>query len=247
MNKFFRMSALLIALLLMLSFVGCKKLDEDYGKSMYVKGDNTGSDADEEIVYPEIKSSDVVMPNYLDISRYDELNYSSAYLGEKYKFKITYAGSVFTLPTTYENLNKLGWKLSEGGNYNIDSVITAGKNIDALLTNEYGKKINVVFYNSSKSSKKLKKCSVVKLIIPENCLNTSESEYGLFWVNGVTNQSAINNIIEYWGIPTHFYSLSNEHYYFDYFLSKENKKDGVTIHVDPQNDIVLSIEIAYYK
>lgn len=247
MNKFFRLSTFFISLMLMFSFVGCKKLDEDYGKSVYVESNDTSSVEEEEIVYPEIKSSDEIMPNYLDISRYDELNYSSAYLGENYKFKITYAGSVLTLPTDYDSLNKLGWSFIEGSSYNSDSVITAGKNVDTTLVNEYGKKIDVVFCNSSKYSKKLNKCSIVKLILPENCLNVSGSEYGLFWVNGVTNQSAINNIIEYWGIPTHFYAISKEHYYFDYFLTKDNKKDGVTIHVDPQNDVVLSIQIADYQ
>ena len=247
MNKLLKIAVIFMALLLVLSLSACKKMDEDYGKSIYVEGDNTDGDNNQVLEYPEIKSSDEIMPNYLDISRFDELNYSSAYLGEKFNLKITYAGTTFTLPTDYSKLSKLGWKFMEGGKYNDDSVITAGKNIDAILCNEYGKKIDVVFYNSSKSSKNIKKCSIVKLIVPENCLNTNESDYGLFWVNGVTNQSAINNIIEYWGTPSHFYGLNSEHYYLDYYFTKENKANGITVHVDPQNDIVLSIEISRYK
>lgn len=245
MKKYLKVAIFLFSLLLIFSFCGCEKMDNDYGKSMPMTGDSTEDDG--ELIYPEIKSSDEIMPKYLDISLFDEENYSALYLGKKAKIKITYAGGYIELPSSYSKMSRIGWRFCEDSKYDSDSVLTAGKSIEVTLCNEYNKLINVVFYNSAKSSKKLTKCDIVKIIIPENCLNVFESNYGLFWVNGVTNQSAINNIIEYWGTPSHFYRVTPDHYYFDYFLSADNKRDGITIHVDPENDIVLSVEISSYE
>lgn len=243
MKKFIITVAFILSMVMVLTISGCEKMDEDYGKGSVEQGNVS----DNELIYPEIKSTDEIMPKYFDISRYDELNYSSSYLGKKFEFKITYAGSSLTLPSSYSKMSKLGWDFEENSKYDADSVITAGKNIEVILVNEYGKKLNVMFFNSAKSSKKLKKCDIVKLIIPENCLNVADSEYGLFWINGVTNQSAINNIVEYWNIPSHFYRVDAGHYYFDYFFTRDSKRSGVTVHVDPENDILLSIEIADYE
>ena len=246
MNRALKTVLSIFCLLFILLASGCEKMDEDYGKSMPVESGGSNTD-DTELIYPEIKSSDDVMPKYFDISAFDEENYSNVYLGKKFKFNATYAGSVITLPTNYSKVNKLGWEISESSKYDKDSVLTAGKNIEVELYNSYDKRINAVFYNSSKSSKKLTKCSIAKVIIPENCLNVSESDYGLFWINGITNQSAINNIVEYLGTPSHFYRVNSNHYYLDFFFTKENRRSGITVHVDPENDIILSVEFSSYE
>lgn len=245
MRKLLKVAVFLMSCILIIGLCGCEKMDDDYGKSTPIESEETSSS--DELLYPEIKSSDEIMPKYFDISKFDEENYSSSYLGKNFEFKITYAGSTLSLPTNYSKINKLGWDFPEDSEYGADSVIMAGKNIEVVLVNEYNKKINVLFFNPSKSSKKLKKCDIVKIVIPENCLNVIESDYGLFWVNGVTNQSAINNIVEYWGIPSHFYKVDNEHYYFDYYFTRDSRRNGVTVHVDPENDVLLSIEIFDYE
>lgn len=244
MRRFSKLTIFLLAFVFILNLCGCEKMDADYGKSMPVESSEISTT--DELIYPEIKSSDEIMPKYFDISQFDEENYSTSYLGKKFDLKTIYAGTTISLPISYSKIEKLGWNFTEDSQYDVDSVITAGKSIEVTLCNEYDKLMNVVFFNSAKSSKKLSKCNIVKLIIPENCLNTTESNYGLFWVNGVTNQSAINNIVEYWGIPSHFYKVDCEHYYFDYFFTRDSKRSGITVHVDPENDILLSIEIAVY-
>ena len=157
MKIILRLTAVLTAFIMLLALCGCEKFDENYGKSMSVDNGSDKASATE-LIYPEIKSSDEVMPKYFDISRFDEENYSNIYLGKRFKFSITYAGSVFSVPTTFSKVQKEGWQLSESGQYSKDSVITAGKNIEAELYNEYDKRIVAIFYNSSKSSKKLTKC-----------------------------------------------------------------------------------------
>lgn len=245
MRRFSKAIIFSLVFVFVFSFCGCEKMDDDYGKSTPIESSEVVTT--DELIYPEIKSSDEIMPKYFDISQFDEENYSTSYLGKNFDLKITYAGSTVSLPISYSKISKLGWEFTEGSQYDLDSVITAGKNIEVTLCNEYNKLLNVVFFNSAKSSKKLSKCDIVKIIIPENCLNTNESNYGLFWVNGVTNQSAINNIVEYWGIPSHFYMVDTEHYYFDYFFTRDSKRSGITVHVDPENDVLLSLEIAVYQ
>ncbi len=248
MKKLFKLTALVICIVSVMLLTSCEKMDKDYGKSDTKTASQTTDAAQgaEELVYPEIKSSDNVMPKYFDISRYDEENYADIYLGKKFEYNITYSGSVLNLPSTYGKMNKSGWKLAESGRYKIDSVVMAGSTLEVELYNEYNNRIIAVFHNSSRSSKKLTKCDIVKFIIPENCLNATNSYYGQFWINGITNQSAINNIVEHLGAPSHFYAVNQHHYYLDYFFSDDNKRSGITVHVDPENDILLSIEFADY-
>lgn len=244
-KKVLRTMVLLLLVLVISVACGCEKLDEDYGEGLPTESEISETDG-EGLIYPEIKSLDDVMPKYFDISHFDEENYSKIYLGKKFKFNITYAGSVLTVPTSYSKMKKLGWEISIYSKYSEDAVVTAGRNIQVELCNEYGNLITAVFYNDSKSSKKLVKCDIVKFIIPENSLNVSESSYGQFWINGINNQSAINNVVEFFGIPSHFYRVSANHYYLDYFFSDENKRSGITIHVDPENDVILSVEFSNY-
>ena len=248
MKNYIKVIAAVLCLISVFLLTSCEKMDEDYGKSnsKQVSENSNSTKETEELVYPEIKSSDNVMPKYFDISSFDEENYSDIYLGKKFKYNITYAGSVLDVPTTYSKMNKKGWDISGSSQYKKDSLVTAGKMIEVELYNEYDNRIIAVFHNSARSSKKLIKCDIVKFIVPENCLNVSKSYYGQFWVNGVTNQSAINDIVENLGIPSHFYALNSRHYYLDYFISEENKRSGITVHVDPENDIVLAIEFASY-
>ena len=207
---------------------------------------DTSSQEKVEIKIPEIKSEDDVMPSYVDISLYDEENYSDIYLGKNFKFKVTYAGSAIKLPWTYKDMVEDGWKLIASDEYNENSQIMAGKSITVEFDNEYGKKITAVFHNGTKSSLSLKECPIVKFVIKENGLNVPESAYGQFWVNGVSNLSAITDLIELLGSPSHFYRISENKYYLDWFISASDRRSGITVYVDTAEDHIDAIEFSLY-
>jgi hypothetical protein len=126
----------------------CSKVDLNYGVSSEVQT----TDEDTQVKIPEIKSEDEVMPTYFDISLFDEENYSDVYLGKKFEHKVTYAGSEISVPSSYKEMLKKGWSLVESTDYSVDSQIFAGKSLETVFQNEYGKHITAVFHNSSKSS-----------------------------------------------------------------------------------------------
>lgn len=237
---------LLLCCASLISLAACEKFDDNYGKSSAVKEPIATADKTEnQIKIPEIKSDDSVMPTYFDISLYDEENYSDIYLGEDFKYKITYVGSAITVPSSYKEMSKEGWTLLSSDEYNEDSQILAGKSITVEFVNEYDKKITAVFYNNKKSSTALKKCPIVKFIIKENIIDAN-AEYGQFFVNGVNNVSAITDIIERLGSPSHFYCVSENKYYLDWFISESDRRSGITIYVDTAEDHIDSIEFSYY-
>ena len=232
--------ALLLALLCLFAFASCSRVTENSSDS----ASDTASD--KVIKIPEIQSEDTVMPKFLDISLYDVENYADIYLGKNFKFQATYEGTEISVPTTYSTMQKKNWKLKETEEINPSSIILAGKTLEATFENSHGIIINAVFYNSSKSSVELKECKIVKFSVLENNLYNSESQYGQFWINGVSNSSDIAGIIEYLGAPSHFYAVSENEYYLDYFISEKDKRSGITVYVDPVNDDVKSIIFAKY-
>ena len=242
--KIKRIVAILMVFSIVLSFAGCSKVDKSDNNST----PNTVSKPDyANIKIPEIKSEDQIMPTYVDISIYDVENYADLYLGKKYKFKITYSGSELTVPITYKEMQDKDWTLIEENEITADSNIMAGKYQQVRFKNEYNTELIGVFYNSSKSSKSLKKCKIVKFIIPENKLENPESVYGDFWVNGVSNNSAITDVIECLGAPSHFYAVSSDEYYLDYFLFEEDKRNKITVYINPEEDSVKSIYFARFE
>lgn len=240
-----RILSVMLCCLFVTLLCACQKFDDNYGKSS--SKESTAADSvSKQIKIPEIKSDDSVMPTYIDISLYDEENYADIYLGEKFEYKVTYAGSALSVPSSYANITKEGFKLADSEEYNEDSQILAGKSLTADFVNEYSKKITAVFYNNKKSSVSLKKCPIVKFIIKENELSNPESEYGQFWINGISNVSAITDAIEYLGSPSHFYCISENKYYLDWFITKQDRRSGITVYVDTAEDTIDSIEFSYY-
>lgn len=236
--------SILLCLAILLSLSACGEFEE--GGSSSVENTDTTSEEQTEIKIPEIKSDDTVMPSYVDISLYDEENYSDIYLGKNFKFKVTYAGSAIKLPWTYRDILEEGWALVPSDEYSEDSQILAGKSITVDFTNDYNKTITAVFHNGTKSSLSLKECPIVKFIIKENGLNVPESKYGQFWVNGISNVSAITDIIECLGSPSHFYRVSENKYYLDWFISASDRRSGITVYVDTAEDHVDAIEFSLY-
>ena len=166
-------------------------------------------------------------------------------MGEDIEYKITYVGSSLSVPSSYKNLTKDGWSLVLSDEYNEDSQILAGKSMTVEFINEYDKRLTAVFYNNKKSSVSLKKCPIVKFIIKENVIDAN-APYGQFFVNGVNNVSAITDIIERLGSPSHFYCVSENKYYLDWFITEKDRRSGITIYIETAEDHIDSIEFSYY-
>ena len=80
----------------------------------------------------------------------------------------------------------------------------------------------------------------------ENFLYSKDSVYGQFWVNGVSNESAVTDVIECLGAPSHFYAVDENNYYLDYFLYEKDKRSRITVYVDVNNDCVTRMEFSLY-
>ena len=245
-----RVFAILVsaAVAVMLSLSACAPVGKDYGvqSSEPAKVQKTAKKAPENVKRPAIMSDDKVMPQFVDISLFDEENYSNVYLGKKFRFNVNYAGSELDAPTTLAALEKQGWHIKDGGKYDEESLIYACDTVDAVFENEEGAVLKAVFYNSTNSSVKMKKCNIVKLRIDNNFYQNTE-KYNEFSVNGVNNKMAITDIIDTLGTPSHFYGLAENNYYLDYFISKDDRRNGITVYIDPTNDSVTAIEFSYYK
>ena len=238
--------SLILCCALVLSFCACEKMDPNYGKSSQKVETKQDEAQPQTVSLPEIKSDDEVMPTYFDLSLYDEENYADIYLGKDFEYKITYGGSNITVPTSYKNMIKDGWHLAESDAYNEDSQILVGKSLTVDFVNDYNDVITAVFYNESKASLTLKKCPIVKFIVAENCSLVSNSDYGVFWLNGISNDSAITDVVELLGSPSHFYRVSEDKYYLDFFITEIDRRSGITVYVDTANDQIDSIEFSYY-
>ena len=94
-------------------------------------------------------SDDKIMPQFVDISLFDEEDYSEVYLGKKFKFNVSFAGDEFEVPTNLSALNKKGWQLVESGPYDSESLIYACDSVEAFFEKE-NVIIKATFFNSSK-------------------------------------------------------------------------------------------------
>lgn len=233
----------IIMSVVILCLCGCSVLDEDYGKSVTSVSSNENA---VQIKIPEIKSDDEIMPTFFDISLYDEENYADIYLGKDYKYKATYSGAVLSLPASYKSMVKNNWSLIETEKIKKDSKIMPGKSVEVQFEDSYKKQICAVFYNKTDKSKALTSCSIVKFVVKENSLYIPDSVYGQFWLNGVSNESAITDVIECLGNPSHFYAVDETNYYLDYFLNDKDKRSKVTVFIDTANDCVNRLEFSLY-
>lgn len=234
-----------VSVLLLLAFFmsACSPVNKKYGVTDQATGSSESSENSVEHVV--IMSSDQVMPQYFDIGLFDEENYSKVYLGKKFKFKIEYDGDAFTVPMSYKKLEKMGWQPAENGRYQEDSTVYACETAEMLFVKENGAQITAFFYNPTNTSRKLGKCNIVKFRI-ENSLGAPDGEKP-FSVNGVNGKMAISDLIDSLGTPSHFYRISDESYYLDYFITAEDRRNGITVYVNPQDDSITAIEFSDYR
>ncbi len=235
--------SLLLCLCLVFLFAACSKVDKDFGVSSEV---DVVSDVASKSDLPEIMTLDQKMANYFDTSLFDEENYSDVYLGRKFKFDATFDGCKLTVPEKMETLVNDGWQLVEGSDYDKDSLIFAKETVSLTFVNQSGAKLWALFYNSSNSSIKLLKCNIVKFRI-ENNYYQDINNYHVFNINNINNQTAITDIIDALGTPSHFYQVTDDNYYFDYFLTKSDRRNKIRVYVNLIDDCVTAIEFSYYK
>lgn len=235
-------SLILVFLMLFTTlFVGCDPVDKDYGVSESEKDKGYTEIADSEIM-----SSDRVMSKYFDITKFDEENYANIYLGKKFKIQAEFLGEEIPVPVKIDEFKKLGWTLAEGNLYNGSSLVFAYETVDVTFVNEQGVELKAQMYNSSRSSVKLSECYIVKFFIENNYYVDNEN-YNEFNINGLTNGMAITDVVDILGTPSHFYKVSDTCYYLDYFITKKDRRNGITIYVNPVDDVILSVEFSYYK
>ena len=58
---------------------------------------------------------------------------------------------------------------------------------------------------------------------------------------------AITDIINTLGTPSHFYAVSETSYYLDYFITKRDRRNGITVYINPVDDNITAIEFSFYK
>lgn len=244
MRLFIRLFSVVTALFLIFTVAGCSPVDNDYGVVSDVA--SSQPEAVTELEEKTIMSSDRVMSNYFDISLFDEENYAEIYLGKKFKINAEFLDKELKVPSTLAEINELGWHLAEGNTYDENSLVFAYETIDVVLENENGVKINAQLYNSSRYSIKLSKCYIVKFSLQNNFYESPES-YHNFNINGITNTMAITDVINTLGTPSHFYKVSDTCYYLDYFITKKDRRNGITVYINPVDDLIVSVEFSYYK
>lgn len=239
----------IISLLLIFStlftFASCSKADKKFGvTSDENKTSKVSSDTETKL--PDIMSLDQKMAHYFDISLFDEENYSDVYLGKKFKYDVTYDGIELSVPQKMENLINDGWQLVEGSDYDQNSLIFAKETVSLNFVNQNGAKLWALFYNSSNSSMKLLKCQIVKFRI-DNDAFANNTNYHSFNLNNITNSTSVLDVIQILGTPSHFYQVTEDIYYFDYFITKSDRRNKIRIFVNLTDDCITAIEFSYYK
>ncbi len=239
--KFEKLLCLFISVVMVFSLSACNIKFDNGIEENSVPEKTSEDDFYNEI--PDIVSLDKQMANYFDISLFDEENYSDIYLGLDFKFNVLYNDKKLTVPTTIEKLSKVGFKILQGSEYNESSYIFAKETVTLKFADE-NSSFSALFYNSSNSSKKLKKCNIAKIRL-ENSLNTRNIVR--FNVNGIDNNSSVTDVVTTLGTPSHFYAITEDTYYFDYFIQKTDRRNKIRVFVDLTNDYVTAVEISCYK
>ena len=246
MPKFKILISLFLIMAISFSVIACSPVDKNYGVSKPAESVEDKNLKITEVDDIPIMSSDRVMSNYFDISLFDEENYSDIYLGKKFEIEAKFAGKSISVPCKLSDLENLGWHLSEGNTYGKDSLVFSYEEVGVIFENADGVKFTAHFFNSSKQAVFLSECNIVKFAIVNNFYNSPKG-YHPFTINGISNTFAITDIINTLGTPSHFYAVSENCYYLDYFISKKDRRNGITVYINPKEDSIISIEFSYYK
>lgn len=243
------LAAALVCTSAMLS--SCSRADKAYATESIVSTASTTEKkstvkSNEKVRRPSIMSDDKIMPRFIDISLFDEENYSAVYLGKKFRFRASFAGTDLNVPTKLSVLEAAGWHLAQDADCDENGLLYARDSHEAVFENESGARLTALFFNSSKSSVKMGGCNIVRLRI-ENDFYLTPDEFNEFNVNGINNKMAVTDVIDTLGTPSHFYGNGETEYYLDYFISKDDRRNGITVYINPVDDLITAIEFSYYK
>lgn len=246
LNRYKRILALIVALISIFSICGCQAVDTDYGTGSDNSDLNKKNDSVKVGKEAKIMSLDRVMSDYIDISLFDEENYADIYLGSDFEIEAHINENIFEVPCKLNDLADKGWVLADNNTHDKNSTIFAQEAVDLVFTDNEGNKITAQFYNTKKSSVKLSECNIVKFTL-KNGFYKNPKKYISFNINGITNSMAITDIIDTLGTPSHFYPVTETEYYLDYFISKRDRRNGITVFVSTVDDCITKIEFSYYK
>ncbi len=239
--------ALVLCIISIFSLASCSKVDPDYGvESSATESTVSEAEAPAEEEVPKIMSMDQVMPLYFDISDFDEENYSEIYLGEDFKINAKINGKAISVPAKIAEIEALGWEMDKSTEYEKNSLIRPGRIAEIVFKDKKGNVLKAEAYNSTTKSVKFSDCSIKKFIIVNKFYSNSK-KYCKFNINGINNQMAVTDVINTLGTPSHFHAHSKTKYYLDYFISEDDRRNGITVIVNPADDIVTAVEFSYYK
>lgn len=241
MKKF--LSTILI-LTFALLLIGCGKVDRNYGVDTASNTEKSVKSKSDEV--SKITSLDNKMAQYFDITLFDEENYSNVYLGKDFEIKADFDNTLFSLPSKIADLEKSGWKLSKGSDYDKSSLIYANETVELSFTNVNGSIITALFYNSLNTSVRASDCNIVKFRISNGYVKNA-GKFSSFNINGITNTSVVTDIIGILGTPSHFYKKTENLYYFDYFLEESDRRNKIRIYVNLSEDAITAVEFSNYK
>ncbi len=239
-----RTLAALLALIFVLSLTSCNEIDPDYGAVS--EAEETVSEEETVTEIPKIKSIDQVMPLYFDISNFDEEDYADIYLGESFGINAVINGNAIPVPAKVKDLEKLGWEIDSSTEYKKNSLIRPGIIAEITFKDEAGNCLYAQMYNSENKSVKFNNCSISKFRI-ENKFYSNRKDYAVFNINGIVNEMAITDVIATLGTPSHFHAHSKDEYYLDYFISKQDRRNGITVCINTADDIITAVEFSYYE
>lgn len=220
----------------------CSKVETDISSDANLLDKEVAAEKYKNIDAPEIPSDDIVMTQFLDISFYNVENYSEIYLGKEFKVKANFDNSKITLPSTYAYIKKNGFSFVEQSDLSENSMLYAGNKHTVSLVNEHGFILNAVFYNASNESKQVKDCDIVKFSLPDVA-----DQFGTLSINGIQKGSSLSEAITFLGYPSHFHDEGNGLYLLDYFFSKNDLRNRISLYVNPAEDTVNSITFTKYN
>lgn len=157
----------------------------------------------------------------------------------------SYNGQTYTLPTTFEEIDKMGFSLEEG--YDENDMFTTEYEELLTLSDKNGSMYAMIGVNNYTGEEiPLGKCQVDYFYI-ENPAAFDEEEMVPDFVfgNGLTMESSLMDLVAYFGIPYyHYEDHSEEGYFYDsYEWAYYGEDETHFVSVTFWNDVISNVSI----
>ena len=227
MRKIKNSLLVLLAMLLVL-LAGCKNNegtgahDNNEGTGVYESNENTGFDVEADISNKQYITSKEAFVNkmeeLLDLSIYSYTEFAEYTKFKQYTYELSpdkranydfdYVvkledGSTISMPITFGELDKKGWKLV--GGTDPDQEIPSNTKATGTIRNASGKELTVLAYNLADETTAYWECTILELSSEQYVLNADEKERNAvdFAVcDNLNNASRLEDIIQELGQPT---------------------------------------------